>query len=181
MTSWAKAFKGRKKYKNRETHPQPLPEGRGVVSIFAIFSSFMFINQSFFKKLLRPSIQGGVGGGPLLFHLRLGFSETTLAALEALDGLVQVGFGEVGPVGVAEIELGIGDLPEQIVRDAQLATRADEQVGVGHEARLQVLGDGFLGDVFGEESTRFQKFCRSKRVVNFCHDFPDGLGDFPAA
>ena len=39
---------------------------------------------------------------------------------------------EVGPQHVGEHELAVGQLPQQEVRDAVLARRADHEVGVGH-------------------------------------------------
>ena len=45
-------------------------------------------------------------GDLLLFvlHLRLGLSEPALSSLVALYGLLEVVLGEVGPIGVAEVE-----------------------------------------------------------------------------
>ena len=71
----------------------------------------------------------------LSLHLRLCLSEASLASLVVGDGLVQTFFVEVGPEGVAEVQLRVGYLPEQVVAYALLAAGAYEQVGVGHEAR----------------------------------------------
>src|SRR4051794_32050129 len=51
---------------------------------------------------------------------------------------------EVRPQLVAEHELRVGDLPEQVVRDAQLAARADQEVGIVHVGRVQVAAELFL-------------------------------------
>ncbi len=51
----------------------------------------------------------------LLSHLFAGLSEAAFALLVVEDGFAQFGFVEVGPVGVAEVEFGVGALPEQVV------------------------------------------------------------------
>ena len=74
---------------------------------------------------------------------------------------------------------------KQIVRHAQLSSCADEQVGVGHEAGLQVLGDKLFGDVFSTYSTRTQilddVLGQFLHVVHLRDYLLDGLGDFPPA
>ena len=64
------------------------------------------------------------------------------ALLVIHECLVQVPAPEVGPQGVGDPDLGIGDLPEQEVGDAQLATGADQQVRIGLAGGVQVLGEG---------------------------------------
>ena len=68
-------------------------------------------------------------------HLR---RRTGAAGRVRLERLAQVLLAEVGPERVHEDELGVGELPEQEVRDPQLARRADEQVRVGHLRRVEV-------------------------------------------
>ena len=46
-----------------------------------------------------------------------------------------------GHEDVGDPDLGIGDLPEQEVRDAQLAARADEEVGIGLAGRVEVASE----------------------------------------
>ena len=48
---------------------------------------------------------------------------------------------ERGPVGVAEVELGLGALPQQEAAQALLARGPDHQVRVGLAGRVQMLGD----------------------------------------
>ena len=48
---------------------------------------------------------------------------------------------ERGPVGVAEVELGVGALPQQEAAQALLPRGPDHQVRVGLAGRVQVLGD----------------------------------------
>ena len=87
----------------------------------------------------------------LIFHLRLGLSKAALAALIVGNRLVERLFIEVRPVGIAEIELRICYLPEQIVAYAQLATSAYQQLWVGHKTCLQALRDKLLTDLLGVE------------------------------
>ena len=42
-----------------------------------------------------------------------------------------------GQIGIEEHELGIGRLPQQEVRQPQLAAGADEQIGIGHAVRCR--------------------------------------------
>src|ERR1044072_4083721 len=51
---------------------------------------------------------------------------------EGFDGAMKAGFGAVRPEDIANVKLGVADLPEEIIADAHLAGGADEQVGVGH-------------------------------------------------
>src|SRR5580704_1811935 len=62
----------------------------------------------------------------------------------------EVHLAEGGPVGVAEIELGVGALPEQEAAEALLARGADDQVGVGLARRVEVLGDVLDVEHFGQ-------------------------------
>ena len=51
---------------------------------------------------------------------------------------------EVRPERVGEDELGVGELPEQEVREPQLARGADQQVGVGQLGRVELRGERVL-------------------------------------
>ena len=62
---------------------------------------------------------------------------------------VEVGRVEVGPEAVAEVELGVGGLPQQEVADALVAAGPDEQVDVRQVRGVQPRGDGRLVDVVG--------------------------------
>src|SRR5947199_2488453 len=70
-----------------------------------------------------------------------------LALLEVEDRLEKVAAAEVRPQGAGDPDLRIGDLPEQEVRDPQLARGADEQVGIGLARGVEVAADGLLVDV----------------------------------
>src|SRR5215213_4594907 len=60
---------------------------------------------------------------------------------------------EVRPELVAEDELRVRELPQQVVRDAQLAARADQEVGIVHVGRVEVAAEVFLR-LTGEGSRR---------------------------
>ena len=48
---------------------------------------------------------------------------------------------EIWPVGLAEVELGVGALPQQEARESLLARGANHEIGIGLAARVQVLGN----------------------------------------
>ncbi len=61
---------------------------------------------------------------------------------------MEVGGGEVGPGHIAEVEFGIGQLPEQEVGQALFATGADDEVGVRDAVGVECGGHHFRGDDF---------------------------------
>src|SRR5690606_39660899 len=78
--------------------------------------------------------------------------EAAVAVLVVADGGVEGLAAEVGPEGLRDVELGVGDLPEEEVRDAHLAAGADEEVGVGEAGGVEGGGDVGLGDGVGVEA-----------------------------
>src|SRR5438132_51287 len=76
-------------------------------------------------------------------------AEAAAAARIVLQCGAEIGLAEVGPEAVDEGELGVGELPEEEVRDAKLAGSADEEIRVGHVGRVEVLGEELLVDVLG--------------------------------
>src|ERR671910_3420214 len=78
---------------------------------------------------------------------------------ERLEGPQELLRGEVGPQRFRHVELGVGYLPEQEVRDAQLAAGPDHQVDLGYVGGVEVTGEGHLVD-----------FLRRKTVC----DYPAG-------
>ena len=54
---------------------------------------------------------------------------------------------------MCNVNLGVGNLPEQEVADARFAARADEQVGVGQHARVELRFDDLFVDLFGAQAT----------------------------
>ena len=65
------------------------------------------------------------------------------------DRGVELVRSEVWPVGVTEVELRVGRLPQQEVGDPALPRGPDDEVGVGHLGVVQVSADGLLVDVVG--------------------------------
>src|SRR5215211_1669593 len=61
----------------------------------------------------------------------------------------EVHLTEVRPVGVGEVVLGVGRLPQQEPGQPDLPGGADDQVGVGHPGGVQVAGDLLRGDQAG--------------------------------
>ena len=76
---------------------------------------------------------------------------------------------EVRPEQVGEIQLGIGQLPQQEIADAVLATGADAQVGQRQVARCQARLQQFGGDVFRAQMPG----------LHFTRQALGGLGDIP--
>src|SRR5438046_3744938 len=68
-------------------------------------------------------------------------TEAAVAALVVGDGAIEIRGAEVGPERRRHPELGIGDLPQQEVRDAHLAARADEQVGIRQALGVERAAD----------------------------------------
>src|SRR4051812_48714627 len=92
-------------------------------------------------------------------------TEATVPVAVGAQGPQEVDVPERGPVGVAEVELAVGALPEQESGQPLLAGGADQQVGVGLAAGVEVLGDvldveeggdlleaGALGGMLGEQT-----------------------------
>src|SRR5215207_9050999 len=71
---------------------------------------------------------------------------------ERLEGPQELLGGEVGPQRICHVELCVGYLPEQEVRDAQLAAGPDHQVDLGYVGGVEVTGEGHLVDVLRRET-----------------------------
>ena len=83
----------------------------------------------------------------------------------------QIGrFPEVGPEGFGNINLRVGNLPEQEVAHPQLAAGANQQIRVRHPARIEMLGNDFLVDVLRTDPFRLHLAC----------DRTDGIDDLGA-
>src|SRR5215208_6604226 len=63
------------------------------------------------------------------------------------EGGAKLAGAEVGPQRVDEHELGVRELPEEEVRDPELAARPDQQVGIGKVRRMEVRRDHVLVDL----------------------------------
>src|ERR1700722_14073296 len=82
---------------------------------------------------------------PLAIRARSSRAEAPAAAGELGKRLLERLAREVRPQLVAEDELGVRRLPQQVVRQALLAARADDQVGVVHLGRVQARTEVLLG------------------------------------
>src|SRR5215203_1115443 len=71
---------------------------------------------------------------------------------ERLEGPQELIGGEVRPQRIRHVELGVGYLPEQEVRDAKLAAGPDHQVDLGYVGGVEVTGEGHLVDVLRRET-----------------------------
>jgi hypothetical protein len=72
------------------------------------------------------------------------------------------------------VKLRVGYLPKQIVADAQLTARTDQQIRIRHEVGLQVL----LEVLLGQHLLHFLVACAL--LHGFLHGFLHRLHDFPA-
>jgi len=106
----------------------------------------------------------------LTLHLFAGLAETALAMGEGEDRLLELFAIEVGPQHRREIEFRIGQLPDQEIGDALLATGADEQVRFGQIVQAEPFGQAFGCDLVRRQGTG----------LNVCGQLPGGLGDVPA-
>src|SRR5690242_9329628 len=66
---------------------------------------------------------------------------TTLAGRVGPDRTQEIDAAEVGPVGLAEVELALRALPEQEAAEALLAGGSDHQVRIGLALGVEVLCD----------------------------------------
>src|SRR5919199_4875358 len=106
----------------------------------------------------RPDFRG-VSSATLVGIATSDSAEAPVAALVVGDGAIEVGRPEVGPERRRHPELGVGDLPQQEVRDPHLAAGADQQVGIRHAVRVQRtvhvgFGHRFRRQLAGLHATR---------------------------
>jgi hypothetical protein len=86
-------------------------------------------------------------------HIPMTLAKPTIGTAILGEALLEHLAAEVGPQLVAEDELGIRCLPEQVVRGPLLAGGPDDQVGVVHLGRVEVVTELFFG-VPGKGSSR---------------------------
>jgi hypothetical protein len=72
----------------------------------------------------------------------------------ATKGAKEVDLAESRPVGVAEIELGVGRLPEQEVGQALFPGRTDDEIGLGLTGGVQVRSDVVDRELVGDVRQR---------------------------
>src|SRR5438046_2522418 len=75
-------------------------------------------------------------------------AESPLPPLILEDGLEQVAPRDVGPEDRRDVELGVGELPQQKVREPVLTGRANQQVRVAPGRGVELGPDGVFVDVF---------------------------------
>src|SRR3989442_59170 len=75
-------------------------------------------------------------------------AESPLPPLILEDGLEQVAPRDVGPEDRRDVELGVGELPQQKVREPVLTGRANQQVRVAPGRGVELGTDGVFVDVF---------------------------------
>ena len=54
---------------------------------------------------------------------------------------------EIGPIGIGDIKLGIGDLPQKVIRDTHLARGSNHQFGIGQSLGIETCCKGRLIDI----------------------------------
>src|SRR6185437_7701262 len=75
----------------------------------------------------------------VFFHLANAVAHAAVAAFTALkvgDRFEQVDAAKIGPEHVGDVNLGIGALPQQKIRQPHFARGADEQIRIGHVRRV---------------------------------------------
>ena len=75
--------------------------------------------------------------------------DTTKAALAALiveQGIEQGRLIEIGPQHIGDVDFGVGELPQQEIADAPLATGADQQIRIALTSGVQLGGKLLLID-----------------------------------
>jgi transcription elongation factor GreA len=97
-----------------------------------------------------------------------------MSALVVAQGTQEVHPSEVRPERIAEVVLGVSRLPQQEPREAYLAGRADDQVGVRHPGRVQMSSDVLIGQFTRNLA---EGAPRGSLLEQQCLD---GIDDFPA-
>src|SRR5919202_6766176 len=110
-----------------------------------------------FPKRIAPSAMGARTSAVAVRHQSITLpslnpAPTTGTGREGLYGAQKLLGREIGPQGVRHVELGVGYLPEQEVRDPQFPAGADHQVNLGHLGRVEVAREGRLVDLLGGET-----------------------------
>src|SRR5207237_8407698 len=69
-------------------------------------------------------------------------AEAPLAVRVRVERLVEIVYREIGPQDFGRPHLRVGDLPKQEIGDAQLSSRADQEIGIGMLGSVEACGDG---------------------------------------
>jgi hypothetical protein len=67
---------------------------------------------------------------------------------------------EVGPERLGYVDLGVGDLPQQVVADAHFAARANEQIRIRLTGRVEEAGKTLLVELLGPDASLDRTTCR---------------------
>src|SRR5262245_46270467 len=81
-------------------------------------------------------------------------TEAAIALLKVGDRPVEIGGAEIRPQDRRDPQLGVGNLPQQEVRDAHLAAGADQEIGVRHAVGVERAADVGLADIFRRQRAR---------------------------
>jgi hypothetical protein len=73
-----------------------------------------------------------------------------VALLITSDRSEKVDLPKDGPIGIAEVELAVGTLPEHEAREAHLAAGPDDQIRIGAVVGVEVLGQRVGGNTVEE-------------------------------
>ena len=103
-----------------------------------------------------------------LTDLFTGFAESAFPFLVVTDGFAKFLFPKVRPVGLAEIEFGIGALPQQIVAQTDFSAGAYQQVRIRHETGRHVRRDQIAVNRFGCQFAFCTEvaICRTASVIS---------------
>src|ERR1041385_2515948 len=124
--------------------------------------------------LARDIFQKPIQKGPLLtarLELLAHHAEAALASLVIGHCVVQLFAAKLGPETPADEDLGVGKLPEEEIADPELSAGADEEIGIGHVFRREVLRDEMFIDLFGRDRALLDPHC----------DLSDRSREIPAA
>jgi hypothetical protein len=75
-------------------------------------------------------------------------AEAPFAAGEERERLLEIRQREIRPQARTEIQLRVGEIPEQEVADAVLTAGADQQIRLRQSRERELCGEALLADVF---------------------------------
>src|SRR5438132_14409232 len=138
-------------------------EGRGISSVQFVIFHWSFVILLFAKSF--SAFRNGGSGRELYRNCGAQkMSKLARAAMVVSDGASKVGLFKIRPRLGAEIQLGVGGLPEQEVGQALFARRANDEIGVrnwiGHEGRGKAhLVDFLRMEIAGNHSSGQRPGC----------------------
>src|SRR5579884_2183448 len=92
-----------------------------------------------------PAPRGREAGDAMLSTIQA--SEAPIPGLKGRDRLEEMDLLEVRPVDVGEVQLRVGDLPQEEVAEPLLAPGADQEIRVGQIRRKEKPTQHLLGDI----------------------------------